>query len=579
MKRFISLLLCVVLPFMFLCPLSSKALDIQGTEYPTPSFLPIDVDFSEYDYYFVTVSGKPENPSYRFYFFKDTNKSGRLYVSAFLSASSTCFHSGEFTSFGVTTNYETFYSSYNTSSGSWIKLSSPSSSYLSVFAFDGYSEFSNSFKYIIGCNADIYDYSGNLVRKGDYDNLISYFIGGLNGSSDKSEKPTEPTTSGGSGSGNPVGLSPVDLDFFSDSFNGILDSLNAVATAIEAMTIAASTKIIEDTLEEIKTGVNNVSFVISENFNQFTETFSQKISALQSDLFDFKKVFLEFASVDGEIKKLAQLFSSINQSISLLKTGLTDTIEQITNDFNDFADDVKSNVLSIRIIVNDFTEKFNTIISGISGLKSSVVDGINGLLGKLSDIYSKLSTVSYYAEWINKNLVSFSNDFIEFGNAFFEHLRVIESHLSFIKGDVSDIYNLLLTYCYNMADVVTDIRNYVSELPDRLGELLEYLFIPKEEHFTKIIDEINEHFGFVHQIIKLGDALAYNAKFDDVQPSYSISFNSDTYGHFKADIIDLSVVAPYISIIKAINTGIILYFFIRRTRKRLPYIINGTGGD
>lgn len=78
--------------------------------------------------------------------------------------------------------------------------------------------------------------------------------------------------------------------------------------------------------------------------------------------------------------------------------------------------------------------------------------------------------------------------------------------------------------------------------------------------------------------MKLGDAL-FNAKFDTVQPSYSIEFDSDTYGHFETDIINFSVVEPYVDLIRGINTGIILYFFIRRTRRKLPDIINGTGGD
>ena len=132
-----------------------------------------------------------------------------------------------------------------------------------------------------------------------------------------------------------------------------------------------------------------------------------------------------------------------------------------------------------------------------------------------------------------------------------------------------------------MAETVVDIYNLIFDLPDKLSQLLKDLFIPDpDKHgFDKFIDEINEHFGFVSQIIELGDVLVNRSEYDYTMPSYSIKFDSDTYGHFSANIVDFSVVAPYVGIIKAINTGIILYFFLRRTRRKLPDIINGNGGD
>ena len=597
MKRFVSIfLLCVILPFMFLCPLSSNALNIQGTEYPTPSFLPIDVDFSQYDYYFVTVSGNPDSPSYRIYLFKDNNKSGRLYVSATLSASSTRFYNETHTAFDVTTDYEISFSSYTLTSGTWgTPKVTTSSSTIVNFSFDGYSDYTSSSKYIIGCNADIYDYSGNLVRKGDYDNLVSYFKGGLNGGEDKSDSGSS------SGGGSSVNLdflpnkldtiiskldeiknaississgdgSSANIDFLPDKLDSIGSSLEALATAIETMTIAASTKVIEETLSEIKTGVNNVSSTVAENFDEFTNTFTQKIQLIRDDistfeahLVDFKSSFLEFASVSGEIKNLAGLFSEVHVSISNLRKGLEDAIETITTSFNDFADDVKANVSSIRMIVNDFTGKFDTIISKLGLL----LDSLNDISGKISDCYSDLNNISYYTNWINTNIRDYLSKIFD----------TVDSIDAILNGYCVSMSKNLIDFSSSVSSLLRELINAVNGLPDKFGELLKDLFIPQEDHFTELIDEINSHFGFVHQIIKLGDVLVNESDFDDVQPSYSISFDSDTYGHFKTDIIDFSVVAPYVDIIKGINTGIILYFFIRRTRRKLPDIINGTGGD
>ncbi|MDE6848947.1 MAG: hypothetical protein K2J44_06335 [Ruminococcus sp.] len=150
---------------------------------------------------------------------------------------------------------------------------------------------------------------------------------------------------------------------------------------------------------------------------------------------------------------------------------------------------------------------------------------------------------------------------------------------SSVSADFTRLIAVIESEFRKTDNILSQILGAVNSLPDKFGELLKYLFIPQEEHFTHLIDEINKHFGFIHQIIKLGDVLVNESDFNDFQPSYSIGFDSDTYGHFKTEIIDFSVVAPYVDIIKGINTGIILYFFIRRTRRKLPDIINGTGGD
>lgn len=582
MKRFISILLCIVLPFMSLAPLTSNAIDIQGAEYPTPSFLPIDVDFSQYDYYFVSVSGKPDTPSYRIYLFKDNADSGHLYVSAKFTASDTKFHRSSYTSFSVTTDYNISYSTYSSSSGSWSSIGIPSDTRLTDFVFDGYSEMTSSSKYIIGCNTDIYDYSGNLVRKGDYNNLVSYFRGGLNGGEDKSD--SSGSESGGSvnldsvlskldtiikkldsilnavvnGSG---GGSSIDIDFLPNSLESILQAIQLVADSL-------STEIIEDTLEEIKTRVANVSSTVAENFDEFTNTFNQKIQLVRDDistfeahLVDFKLAFLEFSSVGGEIKNLAGLFSEVHVSISNLRSALETDIETITTSFNDFADNIKTNVSSIKTTVESFTGKFDTIISKL-GL---IIDALNSISGKISDCYSELYNISYYSKWINTNICDY---------------------LGSISSTLNDFRKISSTYFYGMIDLVGDIMNEVISLPENLKNLLKELFIPKEDHFSELNNKINSHFGFVSQVLKLGDALLYDEKgeplkdvFDKSQPSYSIEFDSDTYGHFKTDIIDFSVVAPHIELIRSINTGIILYFFIRRTRRKLPDIINGIGGD
>ena len=92
----------------------------------------------------------------------------------------------------------------------------------------------------------------------------------------------------------------------------------------------------------------------------------------------------------------------------------------------------------------------------------------------------------------------------------------------------------------------------------------------------EIMNIINEHFGFINQIVEIGDAIFKKDNFDVDMPEYTIVIDSDLFGHFEADIIDFSIIPyDYIDWFKKLVSGITCYFFILKVRKRLPAIING----
>lgn len=603
-KKILSFLLCFIIPFIFLRPLSSIAFDVQGTEYSEPGLLPPDIDFSEYDYYFLTVSGTPENPTYFLYLIKDTSDVGRMYFTIAKSASSTNFRIGEFTSFGITTNYECILLANNKVSGLWNSRSLSSADY-SGFVFDGYSDFTSSSKYIIGSNCSIYSYSGNLIRSGDYDLLNFFFLGGLQGSSDRTEKPTEPIVT------TPSGGDSSYFDELSEFYGNISDSLVSILNAIKSIDVSVN---FDDDFKSIFDSIlTQVTNIFTSNQGFFND-FQREVDTIELYLSEIKNSFLEFISIGGDVKKLADFFSEVNVSISnVLKTS-----ESYLSDINNFLSDIKDNTLSIRMGIDDLKSRipsdFDSIIKsikdnisliklGIDNLNKkipsdfanimgvikdsvttirikidSVVDSVSDLSGKLSDIYSELNDISYYSKWINNNIRDYLGkifDSVDSISSILDSYCVnVSSNIFSILGSVDKIKDLLFTYCKGMAECVVSIKDSVLSLPEDLKSLLKELFIPKGDHFAEF-DDLKNHFGFVRQITEMGDVLVNRGSFDSVPLDYTFEVNHSLFGHFSFSI-DFSVIpVSYIEFARNLIRGIVLIVFVRRTRKRLPRVING----
>ena len=631
MRKFLIFLICIIVPFVCLVPYSSNAFNVQGTEYDDPGLLPPDIDFTAYDYYFLTFSGTADSPIYKLYLVKDNGNSGRLYFSVAKSASDTRYYSGNYTSYDITTNYYVDVTEYNNSTGLWAtpyKASSVSNS--SKFVFDGYSDYELTCKYIIGANCNIYSYFGTLVRSGDYDVLNLFFLGGLKGSTDKTEQPTETTTTttnDSSGSG-------VDLSGITDIVKGLADSLATIIDALNGLKNGTASSDLIDRLDSVQnlivdiksliTDIKGSIFSLSDLTSYLDDKFddiSLNIAKIASDTENLRNNFWEFASLGGHIQKLAELIAHVDTAIQQLDSSFSDKFDSVVSKldsvisainnnkvFSDFEDVIRliqSDTHSSRLYLDsintkipaDFADIINSIKSDIHDIKNHVeniksriplnfvdingninadihdiklkldslfgdidadfkatIDGLSDIASKLSDIYSEVNNISYYSKWINKNLVDFFNKFVEYCDALFEHLRAIEGY-------------------------IIDVYNSVESLPDDLEALLKKLFIPSTDKPEQLMKVIEDHFAFVHQIVEIGDAVFQTGNFETTIPEYSFEFDSDLFGHFEGLVIDFSVI-PYDYIIwfKSLVSGITIYCFLRKIRKRLPDIINGTGG-
>lgn len=582
-------------------PLTSSAnngtFSVQGTEYQKPLFIVPDIDFDCFSHYFLLVYGSPDNPSYQlFVVAKEDVSEDCLRFSPALTSNSSIFHSYYFHSeYSVRTSYDYVrVYSFNTSTGlsSFIKVGST----INGWIFDGYTTFDSSAgsssKYIIGSNCDIYDYAGNLLRAGDYDNLCSFFIGGLKGSSDKSHNPVpSETTTGSSGSGS--GGFSVDLSGISDFLSDILDSLSTLIDSIHSMNLSVKIDA-DDILGEIKQLLSGISgnMVFFEDLKNYLD---DKFKFLTTEISEFKKAFLEFVTVGADIKKLPSLFGEIGLQFSSLINDLNYTLDGISAYFDDnnIIGDIKGNIATLRSNTETIISYLLSVKDDVSGIKINVISKLDSIISLFDnvDFYDFYTKTDFTALLLNNFFNSF-NALCSVMVPFFDGINVkigdikgvidgISAEIGDIKLSMGDIKNSVDNNFSELISLIRSeaqsIRNTINSLPEIFRTLLKELFIPTEDHFSDF-NKIKKRFEFVNQIMKIGDALVNFAEFDNNPPVFNFDFSHELFGDFSVKL-DFGVIPyKYVVFVRNFIRGVTLIIFVRRTRKRLPDIINGCGG-
>lgn len=129
------------------------------------------------------------------------------------------------------------------------------------------------------------------------------------------------------------------------------------------------------------------------------------------------------------------------------------------------------------------------------------------------------------------------------------------------------------------SDLAEKIKGFFIDLGNTILDGLKFLFVPSDNLFLDLIDLIHEKFGFIFQILEIGDFII-NYDFKESPPDATVKFDN-SWGHFEAEIMDWSIIEPYRNLIKNLVLAISWYLFLRKVQKRLPDIINGvsSGGD
>ena len=108
------------------------------------------------------------------------------------------------------------------------------------------------------------------------------------------------------------------------------------------------------------------------------------------------------------------------------------------------------------------------------------------------------------------------------------------------------------------------------KLIEFIGDLLSNLFVPKEDMFGNLQENIKNKFYFTTQIQEIFESLLNDFDYGDSVPSFSITYYGKT-----VDIIDFSPYLEYRSWLHAIILGISWFIFIRKTFYKIPGIIGG----
>lgn len=593
MKKIVSILLCFIIPFCFVIPADSYAFDVQGTEYSEPGLLPPNIDCSQYDYYFLTVSGTPENPRYLLYFIKDNSeeKHNRLYFDVTLQPYSTRICIGKYTGYGVTTNYSTSIKSYNLTSGTW--SNSVDSSNHNQFVFDSYSNFTSSCKYIIGSNSNIYSYSGSLVRAGDYDDLNLFFLGGLWNSSEVTENlPPETTTSGGSDTGGGVN---VDLSSITDLLNIIINKFTSNVDSITSLVDSITSLV--DSVDSLVNGDSSSDgsiflhlSVIKNTLVDFLNSSNTKLDEIKQEILNFERYFSEFSAVNGEIANIFSVLSGLNSNIVNIHTKLME-IKEIFNGINNNVSNINTGFSNFLLrFPSDFEDTINSIKSNVSSINTGFS---NFLLNFPADFKDIINSIQSYLSLI---YVALHNFCLNFPTDFKDTINSIKSNVSSINNNIKTDFDGLINHIQtsfdsffndislkigNLTDseiinAIKAVETAVNNLPENIEEILKYLFIPTTEKPKELMEIVNNHFGFARQFAKMSDVIFNPDNFDNKAPEYIIKFDSDLFGSFEGKIIDFSIIPyDYIFWFRQLVSGITWYFFIQKVRKRLPAIFNG----
>ena len=529
MKHFTAFFLTIVLCICCLVPVSARAAEFQVT-YSS------DLGISDYKYFFICLN--QSDNCYYLFCLNDRVNSLSNGIQFVVNADSSQSKLKGGTS-GDTATYTYCWFKYNSDTNTFGNKSTSGNTTMSGWDFYN----SGSGRKILAANADIYDQEGYKILSGDYENFLSYFTNPeqiqhvVN-----NYVPEEPTSEGGS-SGESGGLINID-------FSGITSTFTNLITPIQ-LKLAD----IYNILLDIKQIVNERIYLKIIHINELqrevekvTDKLDDVVTALGSTAIVDK---LDSISYDI-ISKLDSI--QINE-LTAIKNKLDD-IKNILNvfeiKFTNFTDIGNS---SIRTIVDSIETAETTIATDLVQFQSAVTNKFVDVLNILDTIGGSVLSIESYVKYISD----------------------ISGHVSSIDVYFKSFYE---NFTGSFTNTINSILNAICSLPSLIYEDLKYLFIPQnDDYFKDIIDTINAKFGFIHQFIELGDVLVDNSgSFTNTPPNFTIELKDNKYfGTVTFNLVDWSRVSDYIPYVKALISGITLYLFIRRTRKKLPEVISGGG--
>ncbi len=193
---------------------------------------------------------------------------------------------------------------------------------------------------------------------------------------------------------------------------------------------------------------------------------------------------------------------------------------------------------------------FNAIKEGIENIGKFFQD----LLNSIGSILQWLNPFS--DKFFLKGLLDFLGNALSYINPFDEN---------FILKDVFKFLGDIISYINPFSE-----NFFVYKLIELLQNLLEFLFVPKNNPFNELSSKFDTKFAFVNQIKDLFNSLLGFNNYGDKVPVFEMTWKGVTFA-----FIDFSMFLDYRLWLHGIILAIAWAIFIFKTYKKLPSIIGG----
>lgn len=175
-----------------------------------------------------------------------------------------------------------------------------------------------------------------------------------------------------------------------------------------------------------------------------------------------------------------------------------------------------------------------------------------------------LNSIGSMLQWLNpfsdkfflKGLLDFLGNALSYINPFDEN---------FILKDVFKFLGDIISYINPFSE-----NFFVYKLIELLQNLLEFLFVPKNNPFNELSSKFDTKFAFVNQIKDLFNSLLGFNNYGDKVPVFEMTWKGVTFA-----FIDFSMFLDYRLWLHGIILAIAWAIFIFKTYKKLPSIIGG----
>ena len=250
------------------------------------------------------------------------------------------------------------------------------------------------------------------------------------------------------------------------------------------------------------------------------------------------------------------------------------------------------------IYFREYSSRYVFFSSSYCSYKSYVINenweweilGIDTLRPNQTYVY--LNDVFKFSDWnvrySDVDLLNYNDDVIYTSNSIYENFVIVNSYdeipfpsdapdydswFSSVFDAITDwfggVLEVLATPFTAIADGLNGVWLEIKNIPQLIADKLEYLFVPSGDKFDELKDKFDEKFGFVGQIIDLGQTII-NATFGGSKPNSNITIYGGTY-----TIIDWDIYDNYRTYIHGIIVLLSYIVFIPKLIKRLPSVVRG----